>query len=98
LVLLAVAGAADTISVIFRGTIVQAATPDRLRGRVTSVDFVVGSGAPELGNFRAGVVGSLVTPAVSAISGGIATVLGAGLLRLAVPALARYDARDPDKH
>jgi MFS family permease len=61
-------------------------------------NFGVGSGAPELGNFRAGVVGSLATPAVSAISGGLATVLGAGLLRLAVPALARYDARDPDKH
>jgi MFS family permease len=94
LALLAVAGAADTISVIFRSTIVQAVTPDRLRGRVTSVDFVVGAGAPELGNFRAGLVGSLATPAISAISGGIATVLGAGLLRLAVPALARYDTRD----
>lgn len=94
LALLAVAGAADTISVIFRSTIVQAVTPDRLRGRVTSVDFVVGAGAPELGNFRAGMVGSLATPAISAISGGIATVLGAGLLRLAVPALARYDTRD----
>jgi MFS family permease len=92
--LLAVAGAADTISVIFRGTIVQAATPDRLRGRVTSVDFVVGAGAPELGNFRAGVIGSWASPAISAVGGGVATMLGAGLLRLAVPALARYDARD----
>jgi MFS family permease len=97
LALLAVAGAADSISVIFRSAIVQAVTPDRLRGRVTSVEFVVGAGAPELGNFRAGVVGSLASPAISAAGGGIATVLGAGLLRLSIPSLARYDARQLDK-
>jgi len=90
LALLAVAGAADTISVIFRATIVQVATPDRLRGRVSGVDFVIGAGGPQLGNFRAGAVASLTSPAVSAVGGGLATFLGACVIRLAVPALARY--------
>jgi len=92
LLMLAIGGAADTTSVIFRGTIVQVATPDEFRGRVTSVDYVVGSGVPRLGNFEAGVVASLTTPVISAVSGGLATILGALVLRLAVPALARYDA------
>lgn len=91
--LLAVAGAADTVSVIFRGTIVQTVTPELYRGRVTSVDFVVGAGAPQLGNVRAGVVAALTSPGVSAVSGGLAAVLGAALLARAVPALRRYDAR-----
>jgi len=92
LLLLAIGGAADTTSVIFRGAIVQAVTPDEFRGRVTSVDYVVGAGVPQLGNFEAGVVASLTSPAISAVSGGLAAVLGAVVLRLAVPAFARYDS------
>lgn len=90
--LLAAAGAADTISVIFRATLVQVATPDGFRGRVTGVDFVIGAGGPQLGNFRAGAVGSLTSPVVSAVGGGLASVLGAGVLALALPALTRYRA------
>lgn len=88
--LLAAAGAADTISVILRATLVQAATPDRLRGRVTGVDFVIGAGGPQLGNARAGAVGSLTSPALSAVGGGLATVAGAGLIALLVPGMLRY--------
>jgi MFS family permease len=88
--LLVVAGAADTISVIVRGTIVQLATPDGFRGRVGGVDFVIGAAGPQVGNVRAGAVASLTSPGVSAVGGGIAVLLGAGLLRLAVPALTRY--------
>ncbi len=46
LLLLVLAGAADTTTVIFRGSIVQHVTPDRLRGRITAVDYVVGAGIP----------------------------------------------------
>jgi MFS family permease len=95
LALLAVGGAADTISVIIRATIVQVATPDRFRGRITGVDFVIGAGGPQLGNFRAGAVASLTSPGASAVGGGLAAVLGAGLLRIAVPALSRYAAPAP---
>src|SRR5260370_23786143 len=42
LVMLAIAGAADTFTVVFRGTIVQQTTPDEFRGRVTAADYVVG--------------------------------------------------------
>jgi MFS family permease len=99
LALLVVAGAADTTSVIFRGAVVQAATPDPLRGRVTAVDYVVGVGVPRLGNFESGAVASLTSPGISAVSGGLATLVGAVLIRLAFPALARYQSPaspDPD--
>lgn len=59
---------------------------------------VVGAGGPQLGNFEAGLVAAVTSPAVSAVSGGVATVIGAALLRLTVPAFARYagpSAADP---
>jgi MFS family permease len=93
LLLLAVAGAADTTSVIFRGSVVQLATPDELRGRVAAVDYMVGAGVPRLGNFEAGALASVTSPAISAISGGLATVAGAMLIRLAFPAVARWRPR-----
>jgi predicted MFS family arabinose efflux permease len=91
LLMLVLAGAADTTTVIFRGSVVQTTTPDRLRGRVTAVDYVVGAGLPRLGNFEAGAVASLTSPAFSAVSGGLATILGVALIRLAFPAVARRD-------
>jgi MFS family permease len=92
LLMLALASAADTTSVIFRGSIVQLATPDRFRGRVTAVDYVVGAGGPALGNVRAGAVAELTSPGVSAVTGGLACIAGALVIRLAFPVLVRYDA------
>lgn len=91
-VLLAVAGAADVINGVFRTTILQVNTPDALQGRVNSLGFVVGIGGPRLGDVEAGMVASLTSPVISAISGGLACVAGVVLLGLAVPAFARYDA------
>jgi MFS family permease len=93
LALLATAGAADLVSVVSRSTLVQVVTPDEYRGRVNAADFVVGGACPQLGNFRAGAVASLTTPTVSAVSGGLAVVVGAGLIRLLVPAFAHFDIR-----
>jgi MFS family permease len=90
LALLVAAGVADVSSVVLRTTIVQVATPDSYRGRVSSAEYVVGAACPELGNFRAGAVASLSSPGVSALSGGLACVAGAGLIALAMPALVRY--------
>jgi MFS family permease len=87
---LVVAGIADVLSVVFRSTVLQTATPDHLRGRTGSAEFVVGAGAPELGNFRAGVLGSLTSAGTSAVIGGVSTLAGAALLALTVPALRRY--------
>jgi MFS family permease len=96
LVMLAIAGAADTFTVVFRGTIVQIATPDEFRGRVTAADYVVGAGGGQLGNVEAGALGSLTSPAISALSGGLITVAGAVVIGLALPAFARYQTRHED--
>jgi MFS family permease len=88
--LLGVAGAADMFTVVFRGAIVQAVTPDRLRGRVLAADYVVGAGGGQLGNLEAGALGSLTSPVISAVSGGLITVAGALVIGLGLPAFARY--------
>jgi MFS family permease len=92
ILLLAVAGAADALSVVFRTTMIQIATPDGQRGRISAAEYVVGAACPQLGNFRAGAIGSLTTPAVSAISGGVATVVGAAVIGLVLPGFSRYRA------
>jgi MFS family permease len=88
--MLALAGAADPLLVVFRSTMVQVITPDEYRGRVSAVDYVVGASCPQLGNFRAGVLAGLTTPGISAVIGGLSTLLGAAVIRLTVPAFAEY--------
>jgi MFS family permease len=90
LVMLAIAGAADTFTVVFRGTIVQQTTPGEFRSRVTAADYVVGVSGGQLGNLEAGALGSLTSPAISALAGGLITVAGAAVIGLALPAFARY--------
>jgi MFS family permease len=91
--LLAVAGAADMVSGVFRATILQVNTPDALLGRVSGVGFVVGVGVPRLGDVRAGIVASLTSPVFSAVSGGLACLAGIVLLAWAVPSFRRYEAK-----
>jgi MFS family permease len=95
LVLLGVAGAADVISAVFRGTILQLSVPDALRGRLSAAHIMVVTGGPRLGDVEAGVVASLVSPTFSVVSGGVACVAGVAILALAVPELARYRISDP---
>ena len=87
--LLAVAGAADTVSVISRGALVQLATPDAYRGRVSAVEDIVGMAGPYLGNFRAGLVAGATTAGFAAVSGGLLCVLGITLVAATVPGLRR---------
>ncbi|GAA0943470.1 MFS transporter [Pseudonocardia zijingensis] len=86
---LAVAGAADTISVISRGALVQLVTPDDYRGRVSAVEDVVGMAGPHLGNFRAGLVAGATSAGVAAVSGGVLCVLGVAAVAVVTPALRR---------
>jgi len=95
LVLLAVAGAADMVSSIFRNTILQVATPDSLRGRLQGVFIVVVTGGPRVGDFEAGAVANAFGLTASVLSGGLACIAGVGLLASRFPSFARYDARDP---
>jgi MFS family permease len=92
LLMLAVAGAADTLTVTFRAAMVQAVTPDEFRGRVSSVEYIIGTGGGPLGSVESGTVASLTTPAVSAVSGGLGCLAIAALIGLLCPAFARYRA------
>ncbi|HEX7162470.1 MAG TPA: MFS transporter [Trebonia sp.] len=89
---LAIAGLADTFTVVIRSTIVQEATPDEFRGRVNAADFLVGVGGSQLGSLEAGLVGSWTTPAISALSGGLLTIAGAAAIGVALPAFRRYQS------
>ncbi|HEX3623110.1 MAG TPA: MFS transporter, partial [Acidimicrobiales bacterium] len=92
LALLALAGAADVISAVFRNTILQLAVPDALRGRLSSVHIAVVTGGPQLGDAEAGAVAALTSARTSVVSGGLACVVGVLVLLRLVPELARYDA------
>ncbi|WP_433539486.1 MFS transporter [Streptosporangium sandarakinum] len=72
---LAVAGAADTVSVITRSALVQLETPDAYRGRVSSVEHVIGVAGPELGNFRGGLLASATSASFSLVFGGLSAIL-----------------------
>lgn len=90
LAFLAIAGAADCIAVIARGTILQLATPDHYRGRTSAVEQIIGVGGPELGNFRAGLTASLLSPALSMALGGVLCVLAIASIAASQPALRRF--------
>jgi MFS family permease len=92
---LAIAGGADVISAIFRSTILQSSVPDELRGRLSSIHIMVVVGGPRLGDVEAGVVAQLTSPVFSVVSGGLACVVGVGILALAVPQFRRYHAGEP---
>jgi MFS family permease len=93
---LAGVGFADAISTVIRQTLRQFITPDRLRGRMTSVNMIFFMGGPQLGELEAGVVASLFASAVvgvtvSVVSGGIATVAVTAAIAAAAPMIRRYD-------
>jgi len=92
LALLAVAGAADMVSAVFRMTILQGDTPDALRGRLQGVFVVVVVGGPRIGDVEAGTVASIWGERVSVVSGGLLCMLGVVLLAALVPSFARYRA------
>jgi MFS family permease len=94
-VLLAVAGAADMVSAIFRSTILQVATPDALRGRIQGVFIVVVAGGPRIGDLESGTMAKLGGTEFSVVSGGIACVVGLLALVARYPSFLRYDAKDP---
>ncbi|HEY7892392.1 MAG TPA: MFS transporter [Solirubrobacteraceae bacterium] len=93
--LLALAGAADSVSAVCRSTINQLLTPDAMRGRMSSVYSLVVTSGPRLGDIESGTVASLVSPRFSVVSGGVACVLSVALFVRAFPALARFDSSLP---
>jgi MFS family permease len=91
---LAVAGAADVISAVFRNTILQLTIPERLRGRLFGIHILVVTGGPRLGDLEAGLVAAAFSPTVSVVSGGLLCIAGTALLALLVPEFRRYHAGD----
>jgi MFS family permease len=85
--LLAGAGAADMVSMILRGLIIQLTTPDEFRGRISSVNAMFVLGGPMLGQFESGLVADLTTPQFSVISGGVACIIATLVITACVPGL-----------
>jgi MFS family permease len=90
MVFLAIAGAADVVSAIFRSTILQVTVPDRLRGRLSGIFSLVVTGGPKLGDVEAGLIAAWFTPAISVVTGGLACIAGAVVAAFAYPELRRY--------
>jgi MFS family permease len=88
---LVVAGGADMISVYVRSSLVQLATPDAMRGRVSAISFVFISASNELGEFQSGVAARLLGPVMAVVVGGIGAVLIAGAWMKLFEPLAKAD-------
>ena len=88
---LAASGAADMVSVVIRQTLVQLATPDAMRGRVSAVNAVFIGASNQLGEFESGATAALLGPVASVVAGGVGTGLVVALWVRLFPALARQD-------
>jgi len=94
LLCLAVASGADVISAVLRSYIVQTLTPDALRGRVSAIHILVVTGGPRIGDAEAAAVAAVTSPAVSVVAGGVLTLVGLGVIAVAMPEFGRLDMRD----
>ena len=96
LLFIALAQGADTVSAIFRHTILLTIVPDELRGRLTSIAQMFFLGGPYLGQVESGIVADTLSPEFSVISGGIATVISVGLVALWAPEVVSYRSPAPE--
>jgi MFS family permease len=92
LVLLAVSGMADNVSVVIRSTLLQIVTPEGLLGRVSSVNAIFIGSSNELGAFESGVAARLLGTVTSVVLGGIASLAVVGIVADRIPALRRLGA------
>jgi MFS family permease len=90
LLFLAIAGAADLVSAVYRQTILQVYAPDEMRGRLQGVFTVVVAGGPRLGDLRAGATAAATSVTWAWVGGGIACVIAVVILAMAVPQLMQY--------
>jgi MFS family permease len=90
LVMLAITGAADTVSTVLRQTIRQLVTPDHLRGRMTSVNMIFFMGGPQLGELEAGVVAALIGAPLSVVTGGVGCLIAVAAAGLWAKSLMQY--------
>jgi MFS family permease len=95
LLFIVLASAADMVSGLYRDAIVKTVTPDELRGRLEGLGLAVWGTGPSLGNAEAGFVAALTSVRTSIVSGGVACIVGAGVLALLLPRFRRYRATVP---
>jgi MFS family permease len=89
LILLAIAGAFDSVSVVIRSTILQLMTPDEMRGRVSAVNNIFIGSSNEIGEFESGVAAKIMGLIPSVIFGGSMTMLVTGFTALKAKKLRR---------
>ncbi|WP_461122359.1 MFS transporter [Saccharothrix stipae] len=89
-VFVALGGAADMVSMVFRSAILQSAAPDEMRGRMQGVFIVVVAGGPRLADLLHGTTGALIGPGNATAIGGVLVVVATGLAVVAIPAIRRY--------
>ena len=91
MVMLAATGAADAVSTILRQTIRQLVTPNKLRGRMTSINMIFFMGGPQLGEVEAGTVAALIGAPLSVVTGGVACVIAAVFVFIRAKGLREYE-------
>ncbi|MEJ1105873.1 MULTISPECIES: MFS transporter [unclassified Kribbella] len=95
LAFLALAGAADTVSVVSRSTIVQLHTPNELLGRVSAAEQIVGQAGPDLGNLRGGLVAQVSSPFIALTSGALLCITAVAAVAATTPGLRTTTTRVP---
>jgi MFS family permease len=91
LLVLAISGAADMVSVVVRQTLVQLETPNEMRGRVSAINSVFIGASNQLGEFESGATAALMGPVGSVVMGGVGTLLVAAAWLRYFPDLAQRD-------
>ncbi len=94
LAFLALAGAADCVSGLFRMTLWNQTIPDRVRGRLAGIEMISYMSGPYLGNAESGLVAAWRGLRFSVVSGGVLCLVSAGLVALALPGFRHYDSRE----
>jgi MFS family permease len=98
LLCLAAAGAADVISAVLRASILQLATPDHLRGRLSSIHTLVVTSGPRIGDAEAAAVAAVAGPQFSVVSGGVLCLVGLLAVVRLFPQLLTYEHGQSEPH
>jgi MFS family permease len=91
LLMLAVTGAADTVSTVLRQTIRQLVTPNHLRGRMTSINMMFFMGGPQLGELEAGSLAALIGAPLSVVTGGLGSLVCAAIAAVKSKSLMEFE-------
>ncbi|HEY3581759.1 MAG TPA: MFS transporter, partial [Pyrinomonadaceae bacterium] len=91
LLMLALTGAADTVSTVLRQTIRQLVTPNYLRGRMTSINMMFFMGGPQLGELEAGLLAALIRAPLSVVVGGLGSTTAAGIAAVKSRSLMEFE-------